>query len=94
MFRESTFILVMGNFRVVALKVRFMTFPIFTPNPRVFDDSRATEIRSVYSSGGKSYRALAAQYGASKATIEHVIRGRGAYRHLRDECPVNFSTDW
>jgi DNA invertase Pin-like site-specific DNA recombinase len=72
-----------------------MTFPIFTPNPRVFDDSKAREIRSIYFSGGMSYRALARHFGASKATIEHVIRGRGAYRHLRDEQrELNFSTDW
>lgn len=71
-----------------------MQFKIFTPNPRVFDDSKASEIRSVYFSGGTSYRALAAEYGASKATIEHVIRGRGAYRHLREDDAPNFSTNW
>ena len=71
-----------------------MSFPLFTPNPRVFDDAKAREIRSLYLQGGTSYRALADRYGASKATIEHVIRGRGAYRHLRDDRDSNFSTDW
>lgn len=71
-----------------------MSFPIFTPNPRVFDDTKAREIRSIYSSGGTSYRALAKKHKVSKATIEHVIRGRGAYRHLRDEQESNFSTNW
>ena len=71
-----------------------MSFPIFTPNPRVFDDASAREIRSIYFSGGFSYRALAKKHKVSKATIEHVVRGKGAYRHLRDEQVFNFSTDW
>ena len=71
-----------------------MSFPIFTPNPRVLDDAKAREIRTIYFSGGTSYRALAKKHKVSKATIEHVVRGKGAYRHLKDEQEFNFSTDW
>ncbi len=46
---------------------------------RKFDDEQITLIRSLYHSQSYSYRKLAAEFGTCRATIEHIIRGEGAY---------------
>lgn len=49
------------------------------PIPRCFNFEEVQLIRSLYSPQTTSYKKLAIQFAVSKATIEHVIRGKGAY---------------
>jgi DNA invertase Pin-like site-specific DNA recombinase len=60
--------------------------------PKKFDEETANTIRSLYSSQKNSYSTLAIEFGTCKATIEHVIRGKGAYKDLNGSS--NFTTNW
>jgi DNA invertase Pin-like site-specific DNA recombinase len=65
----------------------------FIPRPpKKFDDNQAQLIRSKYSPGINSYSQLASEFSTAKATIEHIVRGKGAYKHLNDSS--NFTTNW
>lgn len=55
----------------------------FVPNPRRFSPEEVNLIRSLYSPKQVSYQALATRFGTCKATIDHVINGKGAYREFQ-----------
>jgi hypothetical protein len=50
--------------------------------PKKFDEQTALTIRSLYNPPETSYRTLATEFGTCKATIEHIVRGKGAYKAL------------
>lgn len=52
------------------------------PTPKRFDDQTALEIRQKHLTDHLSYREIAKVYHCGHATVEHIVKGCGAYRHL------------